>query len=97
MTDEPTSLQKAQGIPDTDDGWVPLHEAEPGVHETRDGSLLFKNEYTTRDAMTGFYRVDAYVLSTGEYWWGGHKDPRQRDAELVRPVDVAALLGRSDG
>ena len=83
----------AEGF-DAGEGWMPMRDAEPGVHETRDGWLLFKSEYSTMNKADGAYQVDAYMLTSGEYWWGGHKTVRDRDAKLVRPVDVHALLGR---
>lgn len=73
---------------------MPLRHAEPVVHGTRDGWLLFESEYSTMNKADGVYRVDTHVPTSGEHWQGGHKTVRDRDAESVRPVDVHALLSR---
>lgn len=76
--------------------WVALRDAPTGVFETADGSLGFKSEYQTENKKDGVYQVDAYVLSSGEYWWGGHRTVRERDSEFVRHVDVYTLLQRKE-
>lgn len=71
-------------------GWpVGLHECPPGIFCAvgRDGPdpscLGFKTEYHQDDGATA-----AYVLASGETWWGGATTKEQREAQLVMPCDI---------
>lgn len=59
--------------------------------------LGFMTEYATA-AKDGFRQRDAYVVESGEYFWGGTSDPRKRAELLVFPVEdpVAALRPAGD-
>lgn len=54
------------------------------------GTLGFKSEYATLKEENGVavgVQCDAYVVSSGEYFWGGVSDWRQRDKLMVTPID----------
>jgi len=54
------------------------------------GTLGFKSEYATTKQENGAtvgVQCDAYVVSSGEYFWGGVSDWRSRDELMVTPLD----------
>lgn len=55
-------------------------------------TLCFKSEYMTLNA-AGMYQTDAYVVATGEYFWGGAPTAVAREQLLVEPFDAAAAIG----
>ncbi len=66
---------------------TPLSECLPGLFLFK-GSLGFKSEYKTESqSRPGVWQSDAYVVESGEYFWGGTSDPTEREALLVRPLD----------
>lgn len=66
---------------------VTLGECPPGLFMF-DGTLSFKSEYKTESmSQPGFWQSDAYVVESGEYFWGGTSDPREREALKVTPID----------
>jgi hypothetical protein len=53
--------------------------------------LGFKSEYKTESLSSpGFWQSDAYVVESGEYFWGGVSDPRARESLMVTPVEYLA-------
>lgn len=69
-----------------------LGECPPGLF-LFDGTLGFKSEYKTESlSRPGFWQSDAYCVESGEYFWGGTSDPREREALEVAPVDYDAAL-----
>jgi len=68
---------------------VTLADCPPGLFHFGD-CLGFKSEYRTRLA-SHLYQTDAYVVESGEYFWGGTSDPAEREKLLVTPLDAATL------
>ena len=68
---------------------VRLGEAPVGLFEY-DGTIGFKSEYgkVHTDEQGTFVQVDAYVVCSGEYFWGGAKTSRERNNLLVTPLFV---------
>ncbi len=64
---------------------VRLDECPPGLFMF-DGTLCFRSEYTTTLDNPRRYQPDAYVVETGEYFWGGAKTTEERSALMVVPV-----------
>lgn len=58
--------------------------------------LGFKSEYRTASAK-GFPQSDAYVVSTGEYFWGGTSKSDVREKLLVLPLRTRTLETASTG
>lgn len=54
------------------------------------GVLGFKSEYVTESSSMGtkLYQCDAYVVSSGEYFWGGAKTGEERSNLLVTPLNL---------
>ena len=76
-----------------DDGFVPLADCPPGVFVSPQGWLGFRNEYWTDKG-----EPEAYVLASGEFYWGGVDTHAERRKVLVRPLDpdeVATALRAS--
>lgn len=73
---------------------VRLDDCPVGLFRAASGELCVMTEYaTTRtDGAQGFPQRDAYIVSSGEYFWGGAKTARERADVMVRPVDVDAAL-----
>jgi hypothetical protein len=74
------------------DGWrwtdkpCTLNACPPGLFVTMDGYLGFKSEYVTTLENPRRYQRDAYVVESGEYFWGGAKTSEERGQVLVRPI-----------
>lgn len=64
---------------------VSLDECPEGLF-LFNGTLCFKSEYHTQSQVTGYSQCDAYVVSSGEYFWGGASTAKERGALLVEPV-----------
>mgnify|MGYP001590466193 CR=1 FL=1 len=62
-----------------------LSECPPGLF-IFNGSIGFKSEYSTPEGSP-----DAYVVSSGEYFWGGTADRKARDALTVTPIEATAF------
>jgi hypothetical protein len=70
-----------------DDDLVMLGDCPPGLF-LFNGSLGFKSEYKTESlSRPGVWQSDAYVVESGEYFWGGVSDPEARERLMVEPVD----------
>ncbi len=73
---------------------VTLDECPTGLfwHENAYGGTLgFKSEYATTITEHGEdvgVQCDAYVISSGEYFWGGAKSWRERSQLMVTPLDL---------
>ena len=63
---------------------VPLKACPPGLF-LWNGILCFRSEYATMTE-TNLRQPDAYVVESGEYFWGGVSDSRSRDELMVQPV-----------
>ncbi len=65
-----------------------LGEAPPGLfwfHRT----LAFKSGYKTESlSRPGVWQSDAFVVTSGEYFWGGTSDPEAREKLSVRPIQT---------
>lgn len=64
---------------------VSLDECPEGLF-LFNGTLCFKSEYQTQNQSSGYWQSDAYVVSSGEYFWGGASTAEARDKLLVTPV-----------
>ena len=65
-----------------------LHECPEGLFMFG-GSLCLKTEYKTESiSHRGVWQTDAYLEESGEYFWGGVSDPRERERLLVTPLRV---------
>lgn len=75
---------------------VKLDDCPPGLFLFERGdytTLGFKSEYATtkeEHGVTVGLQCDAYVVSSGEYFWGGASDWRSRGNLLVTPLDMDA-------
>ena len=67
---------------------VTLAECPVGLFHHAWGALCFKSKYGNNDG-----QIDAYIVSTGEFFWGDHPQniARQR-MQLVTPYDPAAEI-----
>jgi len=74
MTDEQSALKPCS-----------LNECPPGLFYFGE-TLGFKSEYKTKNESTGRYQCDAYVVESGEYFWGGVSNVEARSNLMVRPV-----------
>lgn len=64
-----------------------LGDAPPGLFLYDGECLGFKSEYRTESkSRPGFYQSDAYVVASGEYFWGGTSDPEERERLNVLPL-----------
>ena len=71
---------------------LPLKECPPGLFWFG-GTLGMKTEYSTESTShPGCFQCDAYVVASGEYFWGGTSDPRERGKLMVTPIDDEAAL-----
>lgn len=55
--------------------------------------LGFKSEYRTVNS-AGFAQTDAYVVASGEYFWGGAPTAEAREELLVQPLEHDEVLAR---
>lgn len=62
-----------------------LRECPPGLF-LFNGTLGFKSEYRTTNKDTGFAKTDAYVVLSGEYFWGNADSEIDREKLTVTPV-----------
>lgn len=66
---------------------VKLSECPPGLFAF-EGMLGFKSEYRSTNEHTGFAKTDAYVVDSGEYFWGGVSHEKDREDLMVIPVEI---------
>lgn len=69
---------------------VTLADCPEGLFLFAGNNLGFKSEYMTENSR-GFYQTDAYVVDSGEYFWGGATTSEDREKVLVCPISAAAL------
>jgi hypothetical protein len=74
-----------QPQPDAGAGLCTLNDCPPGLFRF-DGTLCFKSEYGRNNG-----QCDAYVVSSGEYFWGGTSTPGPRGQLLVTPLPEEQL------
>lgn len=60
---------------------MPLYMAPVGLFDF-EGILCVKTEYSQAR------RPDAYILESGEYFWGGTDDPHEAAMLMVMPLEV---------
>lgn len=64
------------------------------------GSLCFRSEYSTMTTVNPAPQPDAYVVASGEYFWGGATTSVARSELMVQPIHyetaVAAINGDDD-
>ncbi|MEM8615433.1 MAG: hypothetical protein AAGF20_00710 [Pseudomonadota bacterium] len=73
---------------------VPFDECPEGLFVFGD-YVAVMTEYVTLNAR-GFSQRDAFIVSSGEYFWGGTSKAEDRSKLMVRPIPeaaIAALLG----
>lgn len=78
---------------------VRLAQCPPGLFETADGTWGFKTEYAHQSMTDGFLYPEAYVVESGEFFWGGATTHPERAGLLVRPLkatDLRAQLAASE-
>lgn len=74
--------------------FVTLAECPPGLF-LFGNTLGFKSEYMSPSThVPGGYKVDAYVVESGEFFWGGTSNPREREVLLVQPMELDDILKR---
>lgn len=67
---------------------VPLDECPPGLFSF-EGRLGFKTEYGHKNEKTGRYHAAAYVVESGEFFWGGAQTFEERGALMVVPAPAS--------
>lgn len=60
---------------------VPLSECPIGLFVSDGGELCLKTEYGNNEG-----RIDAYIISSGEFFWGGAKTNLEQRRVMVTPV-----------
>lgn len=68
---------------------VRLKNCPPGLFWYKD-ALCFRSEYSTVTTKNP-WQPDAYVVASGEYFWGGTSDSLARSELFVTPVDLATI------
>lgn len=70
-----------------------LAECPIGLFFSASGELCLKTEYGSNEG-----RIDAYIVSSGEFFWGSWPQTiESQRAQIVRPVDAAALTAALEG
>lgn len=70
---------------------VTLARCPIGLFTAESGELCLKTEYGNNEG-----RIDAYIVSTGEFFWGAHPQTiANQRAQIVTPVEVTGLADRS--
>lgn len=71
------------------DDTVQLGDCPVGLFLSEGGELCLKTEYGTNEG-----RIDAFIVSSGEYFWGGTTHPQDQRRVLVTPVENVTLQKR---
>lgn len=74
---------------------VRLDDCPIGLFRAASGELCLMTEYATEAEGRPTQR-DAYIVSSGEYFWGGAKTTAERCNVLVTPVDVDEALHEAE-
>ncbi|HRH14636.1 MAG TPA: hypothetical protein PK225_09780 [Azonexus sp.] len=74
---------------------VRLDDCPIGLFRAANGELCVMTEYATQTP-GGPIQRDAYIVSSGEYFWGGAKSTDQRRDVPVTPVDVDDALREAE-
>ena len=69
---------------------VRFGEAPVGLFRSEYGTICVKTEYgeVVTDENGTFVKADAYIVDTGEYFWGGTTTSRARTDVLVTPLYI---------
>ena len=69
---------------------VRLGNAPVGLFKSEYGTICLKTEYgeIAQDEKGKFVKADAYIVDTGEYFWGGAETSRARNDLLVTPLYI---------
>jgi DNA-directed RNA polymerase subunit RPC12/RpoP len=70
---------------------VRLCDMDPGLFLYGDDCLAVKTEYITDSG-----RIEAYIVSTGEYFHGGAKTAAEQRILMVQPLKVEPLVRCKD-
>ncbi|KZE06289.1 hypothetical protein B4117_2167 [Bacillus mycoides] len=65
---------------------VRLIDLEPGSLFEFNGTFALKTEYRTDSGAT-----EAYIVGSGEMFWGGTMNYREQNELMVRPIDSKVL------
>lgn len=68
---------------------VTLAECPVGLFMFK-GLLCMKTEYETVNRVSSCSQSDAYIVSSGEYFWGGAQSAEERQDLMVQPIDLEA-------
>lgn len=74
---------------------VRLKDCPPGLFLYK-GALCFRSEYATMTE-TNPNQPDAYVVESGEYFWGGTSDSAARSNLFVEPLEPTARARSAPG
>lgn len=75
---------------------VTLNECPEGLFWF-EGILGFKSEYCTQPGHGAPLQCDAYVVASGEYFWGGAKSVEERGSLVVRPLHYETAVTSLNG
>lgn len=75
---------------------VRLEDCPPGLFWFN-GSLCFRTEYSTTITSTPAPQPDAYVVASGEYFWGGAKSSEARSELMVQPIHYETAVAAING
>jgi hypothetical protein len=64
---------------------IPLEDCPVGLFQFG-RTIGFKSEYMTQQS-NGDFSIDAYVVESGEYFWGGTNNGEDQRALFVTPID----------
>ena len=76
--------------------FVKLIDCPPGLFWF-EGSLCFRSEYSTTVSSSPYPQPDAYVVASGEYFWGGAKSSEARSELMVQPIHYEAAVAAING
>lgn len=67
-----------------------LIDAPVGLFMSKDGEMCLKTEYIAE------WGVEAYIVSSGETYWGGAKTAEERNNLDVTPIDAVPVVRCKD-
>lgn len=86
LKDEVGRVVEPEGEP------VSLAACAIGLFESGNGELCLKTEYGSNEG-----RIDAYIVSSGELFWGGTVRPADQRKVIVQPVAISAAPSEQRG